>query len=113
MSKMNNASVAAAVALTARTVPIMDRAAVVQTLRREGAVICDGGPTYEVLLTSATRWVWESHPESSELVPAWGAGTLGYAAEIFDVLDGKDTIAAQDERHAAQVEAACAASQEA
>ena len=108
MSKMNNAQIAAAVAKTCRTVPMMDRARVVATLRAEGAVLCDGGAWYEVLLTNATRWVWETDPHATGLVPAWGAGTRGYAESIFAVLDGTDTLAAQAARHAAQVEATAA-----
>lgn len=102
MSTMNNTQIVKQLVSTCRVVQMMDRAQVVDTLRREGAVLVDGGDGYEVLLTGATRWVFETDSDSPwGLVPAWGAGTRGYSEDIFAVLDGLDTVEAQLEREEA------------
>jgi hypothetical protein len=98
------AAVAHATAATARSIPMEDRAKVLETLRKEGVVLADGRDGYEILLTKATRWVWETSEDGS-LVPAWGAGTRGYAKDIFAVLDNKETLAEQEARWAALREA--------
>jgi hypothetical protein len=99
-----SAAVAHATAATARSIPMDDRARVVETLRKEGVVlVVDHG--YQILLTSATRWVWETNPGHDKIVPAWGSATIGYASRIFAVLDGEETLEQQDARHAAAMEA--------
>lgn len=82
----------------APVVPMRDRGAVVETLRRAGAVVCDGGQDYRVLLTVATRLVWESDAESDSFVPAWTANTSRFARDIFAVIDRFTTVEALDAR---------------
>ena len=98
-----SAAVVHATAATTRSVQMEDRARVIETLRKEGVVLVEDHG-YQVLLTSASRWVWETNPGHDELVPAWGSATIGYATRIFAVLDGQETLEQQDARHAAAME---------
>ena len=82
----------------APVVPMRDRAAVVETLRRAGAVVCDGGEGYRVFLTVATRIVWESDAESDTFVPTWNANTSRFARDVFAVIDRFTTVEALDAR---------------